>query len=386
MKRFVPTWKLAAVMVVALLCSSADRAVAEKKPARGKPTVKKQRPKPKPKARSADARRRAARARADAPTPIVLRFKHINVRSFAETLDQLGRRGSGMALRNLPIAVNEEANAVVVVARKQLAKHLKIIAEGLDKPNEYRQRMRQREMHERQMRQRQMHERALAGRMPGRRMGPHQPGKKAPDKGRLGPRSERRRWSPGDGPPRGDAPQRRVGPEGRRDRPGPGRGERPRRRQWLRSRDDRGHERKQRPEHAPVPGRSKPREHRPAQRGQRRPGGKAWQLSLPRVAKRLNLTEDQRERIQDMLAEARERFQRRREQIHEELRDMPPEQRRQRRRELMEEGKHRFPKAAGELRERIFHILRPEQREAVEEWLEGPALADEPHRGGPAEE
>ena len=100
----------------------------------------------------------------------------------------------------------------------------------------------------------------------------------------------------------------------------------------------------------------------------------------------MNLTEDQREKIQDMLADAREHFKRRRERVYEELRDMPPEKRRQRRRQLMEEGMQRFPEAAGELRERIFQILEPEQREAVEKWLEGPALTDQPHRDRPDEE
>jgi Spy/CpxP family protein refolding chaperone len=84
---------------------------------------------------------RAAPARERRPRPTVIRFEHISAASYVHTLKQLGRNPHiAQALRELPLALNEEANAVVVIAPDEVTQMLTAIARGLDRPSEYRQR------------------------------------------------------------------------------------------------------------------------------------------------------------------------------------------------------------------------------------------------------
>jgi len=83
---------------------------------------------------------------------VVLRFVHIPAESFVETLAQLGERNAEIraGLEQLPIAVNEPANAVVVVAPVEAVGMLRETAEQLDQPNEFEMHAREREMQEHQ--------------------------------------------------------------------------------------------------------------------------------------------------------------------------------------------------------------------------------------------
>ena len=70
---------------------------------------------------------------------VVLRFAHIPAESFVETLDQLARNPHVREhLEQMPLAVNEPANAVVLIAPPEVADMMRGMAEQLDQPNEFR--------------------------------------------------------------------------------------------------------------------------------------------------------------------------------------------------------------------------------------------------------
>ena len=82
------------------------------------------------------------------PKPLVLRFLHIPAESFVQTLKQLARNDRVReGLEQMPLAINEPANAVVIVAPPEVAEMLMHLAKQLDQPNEFamaeRHRMRQ---------------------------------------------------------------------------------------------------------------------------------------------------------------------------------------------------------------------------------------------------
>jgi hypothetical protein len=94
--------------------------------------------------RPAAARPREQRDAPDRPRrikPTIIQFEHISAESFMHTLKQLARNPHvAQALRELPLALNEEANAVVVIAPDEVTQMLTAIARGLDRPSEYHQR------------------------------------------------------------------------------------------------------------------------------------------------------------------------------------------------------------------------------------------------------
>ena len=87
------------------------------------------------------------------PTPgvetIVLRFVHIPAESFVDTLEQLARNPQlHEGLEQMPIAVNEPANAVVLMAPPEIAAVLARGADELDQPNEFLMHERERDAEE----------------------------------------------------------------------------------------------------------------------------------------------------------------------------------------------------------------------------------------------
>ncbi len=82
-----------------------------------------------------------------APGAIVLRFEHIPANSFMETLEQLADKNEQLreGLRQIPIALNEPANAVVVIAPPEVAAVMMRVAAELDHPNAFAQHMQERE-------------------------------------------------------------------------------------------------------------------------------------------------------------------------------------------------------------------------------------------------
>ena len=72
------------------------------------------------------------------PKPLIIQFKHIPAESFLETLHQLGRHPRiGEILEQLPLALNRDANAVVILGPPEAAGYLAGIAKGLDQPNAF---------------------------------------------------------------------------------------------------------------------------------------------------------------------------------------------------------------------------------------------------------
>jgi len=131
---------------------------------------------------SAPAAARPVRPEArEEPRPVVLRFTNISAESFMGTLKQLGENEAiGERLREIPIALNGEANAVVVIAPPKTIAFLQTIARGLDQPNEFREN-RRRQMEERS--QGMMQE--MRGRME-EPMGQMPPRMQQPMRGRMG--------------------------------------------------------------------------------------------------------------------------------------------------------------------------------------------------------
>ena len=87
------------------------------------------------------------------PMPLVLQFRHIPAESFLDTLKQLARNPQvAEVLEQIPIALNQPANAVVMLVSPEAAEFLMAIAKGLDQPNEFREIMRQQEQQEMEFR------------------------------------------------------------------------------------------------------------------------------------------------------------------------------------------------------------------------------------------
>ncbi|MFP4054084.1 MAG: secretin N-terminal domain-containing protein [Phycisphaerae bacterium] len=88
------------------------------------------------------------RRRGDRPRPkmLVLHLQHISADSFLQTMKQLGETPEiGKILKQIPHAVNEESNTIVVIAPPELIAMVEQIADGVDKPNEHRRNARRRE-------------------------------------------------------------------------------------------------------------------------------------------------------------------------------------------------------------------------------------------------
>ncbi len=69
---------------------------------------------------------------------LVLRFAHIPAESFVDTLEQLGENEEfGRALEQVPRALNEPANAVVLVVPPEVADAVRRMADRIDQPNEF---------------------------------------------------------------------------------------------------------------------------------------------------------------------------------------------------------------------------------------------------------
>ncbi|MDK1032062.1 MAG: hypothetical protein QGD94_08660, partial [Planctomycetia bacterium] len=115
---------------------------------------------PKKARRPAPARR--AQARADAPEVVVLVFKQIPAQSFVRTMEQLLRATD--VLRSVKMAINEPANAVVILGPRDITAKLARAAKQLDVPNQFHENMRRREMRERKMHAEMKREEARAQR------------------------------------------------------------------------------------------------------------------------------------------------------------------------------------------------------------------------------
>ena len=83
------------------------------------------------------------------PVPVVLRFLHISAESFMDTVGQLGENDFlHEMIQQLPMALNEEANAVVVIGPPEVVEVIARVAHEIDQPNEFQVHRREREREE----------------------------------------------------------------------------------------------------------------------------------------------------------------------------------------------------------------------------------------------
>jgi len=220
--------------------------------------------------------------RAVPPSAVVFTFKHIPAESFMHTLHQLAKNPNVKSmLEGLPIAMNEPANAVVIIAHPDAANFLTTIAKGLDRPNVFRQQTERRQQTE---------------------------------------------WQ--------RTPMMQREPEGAM-RPG-------------------GH---------PEPGAEHPR------RGME-PMARLRALTVPKIAEKLGLNENQVRQIRGVLAECRRNTEAQQNKARETLKNLPPEERRKRAMEMMRERQKQHAEAMRKTHERIMNILTTDQREKARKMLE----------------
>jgi len=362
------------------------------------------------------------------PKPLVIQFKHIPAQSFMETLKQLGRHDQvGAILEKVPMAVNEAANAVVILGPPEVTDYLASMAKGLDQPNAFRAAQEEREREQIGFRLKMAEakrkilgsppsapppgprtpmgpgpERGPMGQPPAvihppmpapgrgmqRPMGPPQqgPGMQRPMglpqqglgmQAPMGPPQQGPGMQTPMGPPQqGPGMQRPMGPP----QQGPGM-------QAPMGPPQQGPG-MQRPMGPPQqgPGMQRPMGPPAGARGMMGMGGPGrmqmagpmrqlrvlWRLTSPEARQALGLSEEQADKIKKTLDDASPRMERLMAQAQEEMRGVPPQERPVRMREMMERRRAQCAERAGDAREAVMKILRPEQREKAERFLEEP--------------
>ena len=329
---------LAAVCAAALTLGWAAAATAAPESALDEKTMS-------PKAKANRPEKTAAETAAKHPAPpkaIVLRFEHIPAESFMNTLRQLGRNEHlSKVLQNVPIALNEDANAVVVIAPPDIAALVMTIAKGLDQPNVFAERMRNMEREEQKARlKREEAKRQLAGPPPWAGNPP------MPPRGQATPRRPEVRSAPGPAGGPGMSPfQKLHDPRAIRERgPTPPRGQATPRRPEVRS--------------APGPAGD--------------PGMGPFQRLLDsRAIRELGLKEEQVGKIRETLERCRNRVREMMAQVREKAEGMSPQERAAYMRETPEQLRHTHEKLFNETRGRIMELLTPDQRERAEQMFRG---------------
>ncbi len=362
--------------------------------------------------RAEEARDSLRRGRRSADvSPIVLRFVHISAESFLETFEQLSEHE---AVADIPMALNEEANAVVVLGPPPVLEHLEKIARGLDQPNEYvfRQLERERRAHpiklqakaeEQKLRLRLKREEltleAARHRLekglppfpgPGPRGGEGEEGSAAlppwcPFRGKApGACSRRPGWRcprrpeckcPSDKPGKPRAREDVCPHLGKPRRPGPEARERPHR-ELKRRRAKLSDPVEPRPKHD-MPRRMRdrkdkdePRRDRPS-KGRRRHFGGVWSLRSPRAAEEIGLSEQQARHIDAVLDRLEEGLADRIIDLRERIGGLSPEERREHLMQYYRESAEERRELVERTVERIMDRLSPEQRERAKAWMEG---------------
>ena len=317
---------------------------------------------------------RGERAEGPPPKPLVLQFRHISAESFLDTLKQLGCNPRvGEALEQIPVALNQPANAVVVLAPPEVGEFLITIAKGLDQPNEFRATLMQQEQREMEFRMKAEAARRQAASLPAPGRVPA-PSPMAPGGPQPGPQ-----MGPGPRGPGGmmgmcpNCPMRRQGmmPEGAaalRPRAAPPSAPRPEARPGQ-------------PREGPRPGAAMPprrSEAPPEARGPAResaaptPGPmlrQLWALLSPELRQKLDLSQEQADRIRKALTDAARGMADVWERLSGALRDVPAEKRPAQAREWLQKNAPDRLRQMEEIREQILRMLSPAQRERAQQWL-----------------
>jgi len=320
------------------------------------------------------------------PKPLVLHFKYIPAQSFVETLKQLGSNSPlGEALRQVPLALNEPANSVVVIGPPELYEFFAAIAKGLDQPNEFRDAMQQQERQNMEARQKLEEARHKLGLPPMQAPGgPGMPGMRGP----MGP-------MPGGGmcP---NCPMNRQGPP-------------PQMQQQMRQQMQPGAPRP--PQAGPSEMRGRPRAGTPMGPPTGMPGpinapgaihgpGPQIRSMLPEgtpmgqmvirhlwssllsgsARQELGINEEQAGRIQKVLTEATREMGEVAKQMEEAVKNVPAEKRPEAARDLWQKNAPEYAKRAERVRREVFQMLSPEQRERAEKWLRDHPVTEEQPR------
>ena len=349
------------------------------------------------------------------PKPLVIQFKHIPAQSFMETLKQLGRHDQvGAILEKVPMAVNEAANAVVILGPPEVTDYLASMAKGLDQPNAFRAAQEEREREQIGFRLKMAEaKRKILGSPPSAPPpGPRTPMGPGPERGPMGqppavihppmPAPGRGMQAPMGPPQQGPGMQTPMGPP----QQGPGMQRRmglPQQGPGMQvpmgpPQQGPGMQRPmgppqqgpgmQRPMGPPQqgPGMQRPMGPPAGARGMMGMGGPGWmqmagpmrqlrvlwRLTSPEARQALGLSEEQADKIKKTLDDASPRMERLMAQAQEEMRGVPPQERPVRMREMMERRRAQCAERAGDAREAVMKILRPEQREKAERFLEEP--------------
>ena len=362
------------------------------------------------------------------PKPLVIQFKHIPAQSFMETLKQLGRHDQvGAILEKVPMAVNEAANAVVILGPPEVTDYLASMAKGLDQPNAFRAAQEEREREQIGFRLKMAEaKRKILGSPPSAPPpGPRTPMGPGPERGPMGqppavihppmPAPGRGMQAPMGPPQQGPGMRAPMGPPqqglgmqtpmgppqqgpGMQVPMGPPQQGPGMQRPMGPPQQGPGMQRPMGPPQqgpgmqAPMgppqqgPGMQRPMGPPAGARGMMGMGGPGrmqmagpmrqlrvlWRLTSPEARQALGLSEEQADKIKKTLDDASPRMERLMAQAQEEMRGVPPQERPVRMREMMERRRAQCAERVSDAREAVMKILRPEQREKAERFLDEP--------------
>ncbi|MCX5670986.1 MAG: Spy/CpxP family protein refolding chaperone [Planctomycetota bacterium] len=312
------------------------------------------------------------------PKPLIIQFKHISAESFIETLHQLGRHPRiGRTLEQLPLALNRDANAVVILGPPEATGYLAGIAKGLDQPNAFAAEQEEREREQMSFRLKMGEaKRKILGpppalqsppgakppmRPPERGLGMRPPEGPPPERGpgmmgmgRGGMGMGGQRVAPLEGPPPERGPGMRM-PEGPPPQRGPG--------MMGMGRGGMGMGRGGMGMQGPrmMENQGPMRQFRPL-----------WRLTAPEAKEALGLSDEQVEKIKGILSEAAPRLGQMMAQGQEEMKNVPLAERPERMREMMQRRMAECAERVQQAREAVMETLKPDQRERAEKWLQEP--------------
>ena len=272
------------------------------------------------------------------PKPLVLHFKCIPAQSFLETLMQLGKNSQiGDVLKQMPIALNEPANSVVVLVPPELAEFLTGLAKSLDTPNEFRDAMMQQERQNAETHLKLEEARHKLG-LPQMHPGPMGPPPQMQEQmqQRMQERMQQQMQQQMQERKRPGEPMR-PGAQAPQEAPGRGRG--PEVGGMLPEGEMLGHIRQLR------------------------------SLLEPQARQELKINEEQAERIQKVLATAGQEMAEAAKRMQEAVTGVPAEKRPEAARDWWQKNADERAKRAENVRREVFEILAPEQRERAEKWL-----------------
>jgi len=353
------------------------------------------------------------------PKPLVLHFKFIPAKSFMETLMQLGSNpGIGEMLKQTPIALNESANSVVVIAPPELGEFLGNIAKGLDQPNEFREAMMQQERQQMEAHlkfEEARHKLGLPpmqdgqggqgmrgqgmggpGGMGGfgmRGFGMRGPGMRGPGMGGpMGPSPEmRQHMQPGApmGPPQGMRPEGPgMGGPGVRQPVRPGAPMPPQAGPQVMHQRPKADAPMGPQPGMPGPGAGVSPGPGPQIRSMLPEGTPMGQMVIPHLRsllsgparQELGINEEQAARIQKVLAGATQEMAETAKRMEEAVKNVPPEKRPEAARDWWQKSAPERAKRAERVRREVFEMLSPEQRERAEKWLRDHPVTQETPR------